>query len=296
MSVGRPLGPVVAVSCVSALIWRPPRSGPRPLTGATSPTPALPAPSARPGAGPFVGHPAAVVGPPEQLAIDLSQLHPLDGLAAGGQVLPFASKAKHVCRQLPAARTKSGPEVGRRDLERPPLPVAPAHKQVHVGVAGIVVVDRRPLERSAEVALHLHDQRPGVRGEIQARPVLGRDDELPEADVAGLLPLSEGGDEIDVAAHGIKPAALFAFPPGAVAGEVRAVRGPGGAPAIAGIGRLDDAPLKPPAVSEEDAVAAGAGPRATTTWRRRRQTHRTQSTVSRGRTTPRRDVAGTGPK
>ena len=162
-------------------------------------------------------------------------------------MLPIAPEAEHPCRELLAPGTEPGLDVGRRDLERPPVGVSPAHEQVHVRVAGVVVVDRCPLERGAEIALHLGDQRPRVRGQIQPRSVLGGDDELPETHVARLLPSSKRGGQVHVVAFGVEAATLGAFTLGALAGEVRSVRSPGGAPAVARIGGLHGAPLKPPA-------------------------------------------------
>src|SRR5207302_5529577 len=46
---------------------------------------------------------------------------------------------------------------------------------------------------------------------------------------------------------------------GALAGEIRPVRGPGGPRGVTGIGGLDGAPLQAPAGPEEHAAAAGAG-------------------------------------
>src|SRR3989442_15001301 len=50
-----------------------------------------------------------------------------------------------------------------------------------VGVVGVVVVDRDPLEPGSEVVLHLAHEGPGMNAEIELRPLLGRDDGFPEA-------------------------------------------------------------------------------------------------------------------
>src|SRR5205807_8483976 len=62
-----------------------------------------------------------------------------------------------------------------------------------------------------------------------------------------------------VVAFSVEAVTPCAFTLGALAGEVRPVRGPGGAPAVARIGGLDGAPLKPRARWEEHAAAARPG-------------------------------------
>jgi len=52
----------------------------------------------------------------------------------------------------------------------------------------VVVIDRRPLEPRPEVTLDLRHQLPRVLRKIDPRPGLGRDDELPHACIAILLP------------------------------------------------------------------------------------------------------------
>src|SRR2546430_405338 len=60
-----------------------------------------------------------------------------------------------------------------------------------VGVVGVVVIDRDPLEPGPEVMLHLAHEASGMEAEIELRPLLGRDDGFPEARVAGPLPGAE---------------------------------------------------------------------------------------------------------
>src|SRR5207245_10137351 len=93
----------------------------------------------------------------------------------------------------------------------------------------------------------------------QRRSIPGGAVEPPEAHVASLLPTSERGRQVHVVAFSVEAVTPCAFTLGALAGEVRPVGGPGGAPAVARIGGLDGAPLKPRARWEEHAAAARPG-------------------------------------
>lgn len=63
---------------------------------------------------------------------------------------------------------------------------------MHMGMAGVVVIDGDPIEFRAEVCFHLFHEIAGVGREVrQLRAVLGRDDE-PELVAVVLAPIKEG--------------------------------------------------------------------------------------------------------
>src|SRR2546425_12324218 len=103
-----------------------------------------------------------------------------------------------------------------------------------------------------------------MRLEIKAIGMLGGDDELPEACVAGPLPASQGGGEVDALALGAEAAPLPALALRTFPRQVRAVRGPGSAPAVSGVGGLHGAAL--PArvhAGQERPAAASSAPEST---------------------------------
>src|SRR5207244_12976772 len=117
--------------------------------------------------------------------------------------------------------------------------VSNADQKVHMRVVRVVVVDGYPFEARSQISLHVRHAGPRVRLEIKAIGMLGRNDELPEACVAGPLPASQGGGEVDALALGAEAAPLPALTLGTFPRQVCSVRGPGSAPAVPGVGGLN---------------------------------------------------------
>ena len=127
-----------------------------------------------------------------------------------------------------------------------------------MGVIGVVVVDRDPLEPGAEVVLHLAHEGAGMEAEIELRPLLGRDDGFPEAGVAGRLPGAERRGEVEVVPVRGEAEPALAGPLGAIPRQIRAVGPPGAGAPVANVGDLDDAPSPVRPRADDDAGAAGA--------------------------------------
>ena len=127
-----------------------------------------------------------------------------------------------------------------------------------MGVIGVVVVDRDPLEPGSEVVLHLAHEGAGMDAEIELRPLLGRDDGFPEARVAGRLPGAERRGEVKVVPAGGESEPALAGPLGAIPRQIRAVGPPGAGAPVANVGDLDDAPSPVRPRADDDTGAAGA--------------------------------------
>ena len=79
---------------------------------------------------------------------------------------------------------------------------------MHMGMAGVVVIDGNPIEFRAEVGFHLFHEIAGVGREVrQLRAVLGRDDES-ELVAVVLAAIKEGVAIGAVLGRRIEPAAL----------------------------------------------------------------------------------------
>src|SRR5207244_3861885 len=111
-------------------------------------------------------------------------------------------------RDVLAAPADSLPQVVGMDLETSASGIPTADKEMNVRVVGVVVVDGHPLEARPQVALHVRDERPRVRLEVEPLGVLGRDDELPEALVPRPLPAAESRQQIDALLLGTEAATL----------------------------------------------------------------------------------------
>ena len=120
--------------------------------------------------------------------------------------------------------------------------VSAANQEMDVGAIGVVVVDRDPLEPGAEVVLHLAHEGAGMEAEIELRPLLGRDDGLPEAGVASRLPGAQRRGEVKVVPARGEAEPSLAGPLGAIPRQIRAVGPPGAGAPVANVGDLDDAP------------------------------------------------------
>src|SRR5262249_54876893 len=106
--------------------------------------------------------------------------------------------------------------------------------------------------------LHLSDERASVGEKVETVTVLGRDDELPQPLVAGLLPSTERCREVHVLALGVEALALGALALRAFSRQVGAVRAPRGAPAIARVRGLHSAALQPARGHVRDGATARA--------------------------------------
>src|SRR5439155_26135920 len=132
--------------------------------------------------------------------------------------------------------------------------------------------------RRSRISSGVQNEGNRVRLENKAITMLGRDGELTEACVAGPLPASQSGGEVDALALGAEAAPLPTLALGTFPRQVRAVRGPRSAPAVSGVGGLHGAAL-PASVHprQERTAAASAAPKsagapaiaARPTWQRR---------------------------
>src|SRR5439155_21853195 len=135
-----------------------------------------------------VTHAPLRVSPSEQPAVELRELRARNHPRAAGQDLVVRPEAEHPRGQLLAAIPDAPLDVARVDREGAALVVPAANQEMDVGVVGVVVVDRDPLEPGAEVVLHLEHEGAGMEADIVLSALLGRDEGLPEARVAGRLP------------------------------------------------------------------------------------------------------------
>jgi len=199
----------------------------------------------------------------DERPVDFGEPEPLHGLPARLDDLALRAIPKHLGRQVLAAPPDPLLQVVRMDLEGLAACVSTAHQKVHVRVVRVVVIDGHPLEVRSQISLHVRHEGPRVRLEIKAIGMLWRNDELPEACVAGPLPASQGGGEIDALALGAEAAPLPALALGTFPRQVRAVRGPRSAPAVPGVGGLHGAAL-PPRVHprQEGTAAASSAPKS----------------------------------
>src|SRR5436189_636327 len=140
--------------------------------------------------------------------------------------------------------------------QRATLVVAAPHEDVQMGVVGIMVIDRDPLESRPQVLLHPGDQRSRVGAEVEARRLLWGDDELEEPSVARGLPALQRLREIEVVAMRVEPPPLLARPLRALPGEIGPVGAPPRATASLRVRNLDGAALPPRHAAEEQRLAA----------------------------------------
>jgi hypothetical protein len=176
------------------------------------------------GLGPRVQHPL--------LRLRLCQHGPIDagealgrdlGLELGPQ-LPIKLWAKLERRPFLGAQPNAVGDVVLRDDEVLPPVVAPANEDVAVGVTGVEVVDRNPIELGAEILLHLPHHIAGEGTQVREPITVLRSDD--EAKLMAVLPAAfgEGLAVRRVGVGGIKPAAL-AVPRRAIALQVADVGG-----------------------------------------------------------------------
>ena len=192
-------------------------------------------PLARPRAGlhEVVG-PAALELPVERrkpLLGDLALLRPPH--------IPFRPRSELLGRQLLGAPAHAGRDVAPVNPQLPPVAVDAADDDVRVRVAGVEVVDRRPLHFAPEVPLERRHQAPHVDGEVELRTVLGRDNETKLVLLAGtrLLEDPRANRPLRVVQHALRAVLLDA-----VALDVANVQGGrlgGGRPHAQQV-RLDD--------------------------------------------------------
>ncbi len=116
---------------------------------------------------------------------------------------------------------------------------------MHVRMSRVVVVDRHPLEVRAELVLERVHQASRVLAEVEASAVLGRDDELPESLVPGLLPRVElRCDPDSVLVLAVEAHAALVLPLGAFSREVAPMRAPVTPAARRDVAHLDGAALE----------------------------------------------------
>jgi len=199
----------------------------------------------------------------DERPVDFGEPEPVHRLPARVNDLALRAIPEHLSREVLAAPPDPLFQVVRMDLEGLAACVSTAHQKVHMRVVRVVVVDGDPLEARSQISLHVGHESPRVRLEIKAIGMLGRNDELPEAGVAGPLPASQGGGEVDALALGAEAAPLPALALGTFPRQVRAGRGPGSAPAVSGVEGLRGAAL-PASVHprQERTAAASSAPKS----------------------------------
>src|SRR5580698_5128113 len=112
---------------------------------------------------------------------------------------------------------------------------------MNVRVAGIVVIDRDPLELCAEVPLHPGHKVAGMLPQIHPLCVFRRYDDRPHQAV-GALPCPYRCGHIEVFAFTIKALAALALPLGLFARQIARMPDPAAVMPIAPEGCLDHAP------------------------------------------------------
>jgi hypothetical protein len=160
----------------------------------------------------------------------------------GALHVDLLARSQLLGREFLGTPAKAGRDVAPIDPQLAPVAVDAANDDVRVRVARVVVVDCRPLDLAADVALERGHEAPHVGGKVELRTVLGRDDE------SKLVLLARAGLLEGPAAHGalrVVEHALGTVLLDAVALDVAHVQGRrfGGAwPHALHVGLDDDAP------------------------------------------------------
>jgi hypothetical protein len=85
----------------------------------------------------------------------------------------LAPESQRTCRKLLAARADAVGDIRARHAEVTPRSIAASDCDVEVGVSGVLVLDRHPLEWHTEVALERCDELAGMAPKVHALPLLG---------------------------------------------------------------------------------------------------------------------------
>ena len=100
--------------------------------------------------------------------------------------LPFGLGAEFQGDDLGGPRPDAVGDVVAGDVENLPVLGDPADHDMGMGMAGVVVIDRDPVQPGLQVVLHLVHEGAGEVPQVpQLRPVLGRDD---QAELMAVLP------------------------------------------------------------------------------------------------------------
>ncbi len=89
------------------------------------------------------------------------------------QHLGFKPRSKLPRRELLAPRADARTQIFTIDFEFVPIVAHTTHQQVHVGVVGVVMVDRDPFELRPKVMCHLGRQLADVVAQIEPAGVFG---------------------------------------------------------------------------------------------------------------------------
>src|SRR5439155_11588903 len=205
-----------------------------------------------------VTHAPLRISPREQPAVELRELRALHHTRAAGQDLVVRPEAEHPRGKLLAPIPDAPLNVARVDREGAAVIVSASNQEMDVGVVGVVVVDRDPLQPGAEVVLHLAHEGAGMETEIELRPLLGRDDGFPEAGVARRMPGTQRRGEVKVVPARGEAEPSLAGPLGAIPREIRTVGPPGANAPVTNVGDFDDAPSPVRPRADDDTGAAGA--------------------------------------
>ena len=115
----------------------------------------------------FVTYEAGLVRLALQRSIDFGPLLFPDHALARMQDLGFESRAELPRHDLLASSAHAELQVFAVDLQRPSVIANASHKQMDMGVVGVVMIDCDPLKLRIEIALHLFDQATHVFLKIQ---------------------------------------------------------------------------------------------------------------------------------
>src|SRR5256712_4332032 len=125
--------------------------------------------------------------PAEERPVQFCELDPLYRARPARPDLRPGPPAEGLRGQRLAALPNALLDVFGVEGQRATLVVAASHEDVEVRVAGIVVIDRDPLESRPQLLVHPGHHRSPVGAQIEARRLLWGDDELEEPGVTGSL-------------------------------------------------------------------------------------------------------------
>ena len=182
-----------------------------------------------------------LLGAHQQRAVETGEAFLGDLVGELAQALQIALGTKlHGDKSLrPGAYAMTDIAAGHDEVLAPV--VAAANDNVRMGMAGIEMIDRDPIEFAVEVAFHLQHQVADERLEIsEAGAVVGRDDEA-ELMRVGFRAVEEG-NAIGIRARRVIELARFALARDAIALDVfeMGAGGPEIATGDGGVTRLDD--------------------------------------------------------
>ena len=126
-------------------------------------------------AGAKIGDPAALVGDVAERSIEAGPAFGLDLLLQTGADLLLAARPQFQRDPLRCAAAKTVADVVAADDQVLPVVGAAADEHMDVGIVGVPVIDRHPIELGAEVALRVRHQFPSEGAKVgHLARILGR--------------------------------------------------------------------------------------------------------------------------